>query len=144
VIAVRLAEVREQISSWLCHTQPENDLVRELFLNFDFWQFREPQEELIRAVLGTGGEAGCDVLCVASTGFGKSLLYQLPALYLHAKARGGAAERQVVLVVSPLIALMEDQVTKLSDRHPAHSGFDPLESPLTLEDVRLPLANPSP
>jgi DNA topoisomerase-3 len=62
--------------------------------------FRPHQEEACRAV--TDGE---DVLLVMPTGAGKSLCYQLPGL-----ARGGAT-----LVVSPLIALMEDQVAKLQE-----------------------------
>ncbi len=60
--------------------------------------FRPYQEEVCRAV--TAGE---DALLVMPTGAGKSLCYQLPGL-----ARGGTT-----LVVSPLIALMEDQVQKL-------------------------------
>ena len=50
-----------------------------------------------------GSGVGEDVLLVMPTGAGKSLCYQLPGL-----ARGGTT-----LVISPLIALMEDQVTKL-------------------------------
>ena len=49
--------------------------------------------------------AGEDALLVMPTGAGKSLCYQLPGL-----ARGGTT-----LVISPLIALMEDQVRKLKD-----------------------------
>jgi DNA topoisomerase-3 len=60
--------------------------------------FRPRQEAVCRAVA-----AGQDVLLVMPTGSGKSLCYQLPGL-----ARGGPT-----LVVSPLIALMEDQVAKL-------------------------------
>ncbi len=65
---------------------------------FGFPSFREGQEEIVRAVL-----AGEDVLAVMPTGAGKSLCYQLPTL-----VRGG-----LTVVVSPLIALMRDQVAAL-------------------------------
>jgi DNA topoisomerase-3 len=65
---------------------------------FGFASFRSNQEEVCRTVID-----GQDVLLVMPTGAGKSLCYQLPGI-----ARGGTT-----LVVSPLIALMEDQSTKL-------------------------------
>jgi RecQ family ATP-dependent DNA helicase len=71
------------------------DLLRTAF---GFAGFRANQEAVCRAAV-----AGRDLLLVMPTGSGKSLCYQLPAL-----ARGGAA-----LVISPLIALMEDQAAKL-------------------------------
>src|SRR5438876_12310381 len=71
----------------------------ESFLSlFGLTSFRPGQREVIEAVL-----AGQDCLCVMPTGGGKSLCYQLPAI-----ARPG-----VTLVVSPLIALMKDQVDQL-------------------------------
>ncbi len=78
-------------------TPPERlgELLREVF---KFPGFRPHQEAVCRSV--TRGE---HVLLVMPTGAGKSLCYQLPGL-----ARGGTT-----LVVSPLIALMEDQVGKL-------------------------------
>ena len=80
---------------------------------FGFPSFRTSQEAVCEAVIG-----GRDVLLVMPTGAGKSLCYQLPAV-----ARGGTA-----LVISPLIALMEDQVAKLKERGLAveriHSGRD--------------------
>src|SRR5437867_11362139 len=59
---------------------------------------RPGQEEVIRSVL-----AGRDTLAVMPTGSGKSLTYQLPALVVHGPT----------LVVSPLLALIEDQVGKM-------------------------------
>jgi len=66
---------------------------------FGFASFRPGQEEIVRAVL-----SGENVLAVMPTGSGKSLCYQLPAI-----ARSG-----LTLVVSPLIALMRDQVRALT------------------------------
>ena len=66
---------------------------------FGLEQFRPGQREVIETVM-----SGTDCLCIMPTGGGKSLCYQLPAVM-----RPG-----VVLVVSPLIALMKDQVDSLS------------------------------
>ena len=66
---------------------------------FGYEQFREPQAEVIDTLVN-----GQDALVVVPTGGGKSLCYQLPALM-----RQGTA-----VVISPLIALMQDQVTALS------------------------------
>ncbi|UWZ82238.1 RecQ family ATP-dependent DNA helicase [Occallatibacter riparius] len=88
-------------------------LVQILRDAFGFPAFRANQEEVCRAAV-----AGHDLLLVMPTGSGKSLCYQLPAL-----ARGGTA-----LVISPLIALMEDQVAKLAALGlkvaRIHSGLD--------------------
>ncbi len=67
---------------------------------FGFASFREGQAEIIETIL-----AGRDVLAVMPTGSGKSLCYQLPALL-----RDG-----LTVVVSPLIALMRNQVAQLRD-----------------------------
>jgi ATP-dependent DNA helicase RecQ len=66
---------------------------------FGFSEFRPGQEEIVRAVLD-----GENVLTVMPTGSGKSLCYQLPAI-----VRPG-----LTLVISPLIALMRDQVRALT------------------------------
>src|SRR6516225_4803107 len=66
--------------------------------NFGFDSFRPLQEEIIRDAL-----AGRDVFALLPTGAGKSLCFQLPAL-----GRPG-----LTVVVSPLIALMKDQVDAL-------------------------------
>jgi DNA topoisomerase-3 len=78
---------------------PRSADVHELLRSvFGFSSFRPYQEAVCRAAA-----SGDDLLLVMPTGAGKSLCYQLPGL-----ARGGTT-----LVVSPLIALMEDQVAKL-------------------------------
>ena len=86
---------------------------RELLDAFGFPSFRANQEAVCEAVI-----AGRDVLLVMPTGAGKSLCYQLPGIAL-----GGTT-----LVISPLIALMEDQAAKLKERGFAveriHSGRD--------------------
>jgi ATP-dependent DNA helicase RecQ len=61
-------------------------------------EFRTGQYEIISTIL-----AKQDIIAVLPTGGGKSLCYQLPAL----------ATNQLVIVVSPLIALMKDQVASL-------------------------------
>ena len=75
------------------------NLTSLLHQTFGFASFRANQEAVCRAATD-----GRDVLLVMPTGAGKSLCYQLPAI-----ARGGTA-----LVISPLIALMDDQATKLT------------------------------
>ncbi len=86
-------------------------LVSLLREKFGFSSYKPYQESACRAAT-----LGRDVLLVMPTGAGKSLCYQLPGL-----ARGGTT-----LVVSPLIALMEDQVAKLAGHGLAadriHSG----------------------
>ena len=64
---------------------------------FGYDDFRPGQADIIDAVL-----AGGPVLAVMPTGSGKSMCYQLPALI----------EERLTVVVSPLIALMRDQVTQ--------------------------------
>ena len=75
---------------------PIDDQLRRVF---HLEQFRPAQRQVIEDVL-----AGHDVVCVMPTGAGKSLCFQLPATLL-----GG-----LTLVVSPLIALMADQVAQLN------------------------------
>ena len=89
------------------------DLLDLLQSAFGFEGFRKYQQDVCEAVRG-----GRDVLLVMPTGAGKSLCYQLP----------GYAREGVTLVVSPLIALMEDQVGKLKQMgfraERIHSGRD--------------------
>jgi ATP-dependent DNA helicase RecQ len=92
---------------------------------FGFGAFRPGQEEIVRAVLD-----GENVLAVMPTGSGKSLCYQLPAI-----ARPG-----LTLVISPLIALMRDQVRALGAAGVAagslNSGNEPAENARVLDLLR--------
>ena len=72
-----------------------------LLQRFGLRDFRSGQRDVIDALAG-----GHDVMCVMPTGGGKSLCYQLPSL-----ARPGTT-----IVISPLIALMKDQVDALQTR----------------------------
>lgn len=87
--------------------------------------FRPPQGEIISNLL-----AGRDSLIVLPTGFGKSICFQLPALL----------QEGVTLVLSPLIALMEDQVQALVEKNlPAatlHSQLSPFERKRTLQRLQ--------
>ena len=99
------------------------DLKSLLHSAFGYSSFRPNQEAACRAVI-----EGRDVLLVMPTGSGKSLCYQLPGI-----ARGGTT-----LVISPLIALMEDQVAKLKGRgfivDRIHSGRPRAELRRTCQD----------
>ena len=70
--------------------------------------FRPGQLEIISAIL-----SGFDTLAVLPTGAGKSLCYQIPGLYLEG----------ITIVVSPLIALMKDQISSLKIRNIKASGL---------------------
>jgi RecQ family ATP-dependent DNA helicase len=95
-------------------TTPLHDILNR---TFGFQSFRPNQEPVCRAAV-----EGRDVLLVMPTGSGKSLCYQLP----------GLARQGTTVVISPLIALMEDQVAKLETLGLAvariHSGRDRLAS----------------
>ena len=84
----------------------ESHLLPTLKFVFGFDSFRGHQEEAVKAVL-----RGEDALVLMATGSGKSVCYQLPPLVVRA-ARPGT--RAVSLVVSPLISLMQDQVTSIN------------------------------
>ena len=84
---------------------------------FGYADFRGPQEAIVRHVIGGGSG-----LVLMPTGGGKSLCYQVPALCLPGLA----------VVISPLIALMQDQVEALQQAGVAaaalHSGLEPEEA----------------
>ena len=101
----------------------QEDIKKILIRYWGFSQFRPLQEDIIQAVL-----QGDDVLALLPTGGGKSLCFQVPAL-----AREG-----ICLVVSPLIALMKDQVENLQRKGIAatalHSGMHYREIDLALNN----------
>ncbi|MGB8168650.1 MAG: RecQ family ATP-dependent DNA helicase [Chthoniobacteraceae bacterium] len=85
------------------------DLVKELRTHFGHEEFRDGQEPVVRALLD-----GESALALFPTGAGKSLCYQLPAVLLEGTA----------LIISPLIALMKDQVDALRARGIAAARLD--------------------
>ncbi|HET6455481.1 MAG TPA: RecQ family ATP-dependent DNA helicase [Armatimonadota bacterium] len=101
-----------------------SDLKSSLSANFGFHSFRPGQEEAIQSIMD-----GKNALVVMPTGAGKSLVYQFAALH----------QPGVTLVISPLIALMKDQVESL-DRHriPAtyiNSALQPAEQTRRLQEL---------
>ncbi len=104
---------------------PRADLDASLKSCFGYDRFRPGQREIVEAVL-----AGRDAVGILPTGAGKSLTYQLPARLL-----GG-----VTLVVSPLIALMKDQVDSLDELGIRatflNSSLDPAERRERIQGLR--------
>jgi ATP-dependent DNA helicase RecQ len=97
-----MVDPRERIFHPACVPSSRSELLHELLRErFGMEQFRGLQQEVIETLL-----AGKSALALFPTGAGKSLCYQLPALLLDG----------LTLVVSPLIALMNDQVESLHRR----------------------------
>lgn len=102
-----------QVSATVAGAARAGDAARVLHEVFGHAAFRGDQRRVCEAVIG-----GRDALLVMPTGAGKSLCFQLPAV-----VRGGTC-----LVISPLLALIEDQVAKLNAlglrAERIHSGID--------------------
>lgn len=98
-----------------------SDILRQYW---GYEHFRPMQEEIINAAI-----AGKDVLAMLPTGGGKSICFQVPAMM-----KDGLA-----LVITPLIALMKDQVQNLNDRGiramAVHAGMDRREVDLALNNA---------
>lgn len=97
--------------------QSSENLLKTLEAKFQLQGFRTGQLEVIQAIL-----AGSNVMCVMPTGYGKSLCYQLAALLLDG----------ITVVVSPLVALMKDQVDSLHRRGFLEATF--INSSLTIAE----------
>ncbi|NVP17627.1 RecQ family ATP-dependent DNA helicase [Candidatus Gracilibacteria bacterium] len=101
-----------------------NDLEKILQLKFGLSSFREGQREIIDSVLNKK-----DTLVFMPTGGGKSLTYQLPGVVLDG----------LVIVVSPLISLMKDQVDKLNNlglrAELINSTIDNYDKQIILNDI---------
>ena len=104
--------------------EPTGDKIYEVLKrHWGFTEFRPVQEQIIRAAI-----QGQDTLALMPTGGGKSLTYQVPTL-----AREG-----LCIVITPLIALMKDQVDRLRARRMAavaiHSGLSPRQIDIALDN----------
>ena len=97
---------------------PAHTILREVF---GYAQFRGPQQAIIQHMVGGG-----DALVLMPTGGGKSLCYQIPAIARQQSGHG------ITIVISPLIALMHDQVGTL---HEAGVSAAFLNSTLTFEEA---------
>lgn len=100
--------------TFVCMEGSADKIFEVLKRYWGFTEFRPVQERIIRSAM-----AGRDTLALMPTGGGKSLTYQVP----------GLAQPGLCIVVTPLIALMKDQVDRLRARRiPAvaiHSGLSP-------------------
>ncbi|MTG98358.1 DNA helicase RecQ [Myroides albus] len=98
----------------------EFDLYKELKRFFGFSQFKGLQEDVVKSII-----SGHNTFVIMPTGGGKSLCYQLPALVLEGTA----------IVVSPLIALMKNQVDAIRSLSTEHGIAHVLNSSLTKTEV---------
>jgi ATP-dependent DNA helicase RecQ len=101
------------------------DAIRQILIKYwGYPNFRPRQEEIIQSIL-----AGHDTLALLPTGGGKSICYQVPGLVLDG----------ITLVITPLIALMKDQVDNLKTRNikavALYSGMNAHEYELAMNQV---------
>ena len=101
-------------------TSQNPDIHQLLKTHFGYDSFRPNQLEIIQHVL-----SGRDTLAIMPTGGGKSLCYQLPAL----------AQQGVAIVISPLIALMKDQVDALKGNGVSAAFYNSSQDQQTQQDI---------
>ena len=102
-------------------TTPQNPDIHQLLkTHFGYDSFRPNQLEIIQHVL-----SGRDTLAIMPTGGGKSLCYQLPAL----------AQQGVAIVISPLIALMKDQVDALKGNGVSAAFYNSSQDQQNQQDI---------
>lgn len=99
----------------------KSDLLQQLHDNFGFDAFKGPQEAIIQSLL-----AGRDTFVIMPTGGGKSLCYQLPAM----------VSEGVAIIVSPLIALMKNQVDLVRSYSSKDDVAHFLNSTLNKKEIR--------
>jgi ATP-dependent DNA helicase RecQ/Werner syndrome ATP-dependent helicase len=90
--------------------QFEQKMTESLFKLFGYDKFRKGQLEVLHSII----EQRRDCAVFWATGSGKSLCYQLPALYCYYNNIDINERNKVAIVVSPLISLMQDQCNKLN------------------------------
>jgi ATP-dependent DNA helicase RecQ len=111
----------------LAHTRggadelPPEHLAQALFQHFGHTSFRSGQAAVLRTVLSEGK----DTLALMPTGAGKSLCFQLPSVLLPG----------TVVVISPLIALMADQIAGLADVQALAGRATVINSTLSAEEL---------
>src|ERR1700722_19295685 len=101
--------------------KPGNSLLAHLQEHFGFDAFKDNQDQIIQSVL-----AGKDTFVIMPTGGGKSLCYQLPAIISEG----------VAIIVSPLIALMKNQVDLVRSYSSKDSVAHFLNSTLNKKQIR--------
>ena len=117
------ADARAPPADWATASFPWDDQVQSLLRSvFGLSSWRPLQREVINATM-----QGRDALCLMPAGGGKSLCYQLPALVAPAGS--------VSLVVSPLLALIVDQIGHLQKLNIAVSALTSLSTKEELSDV---------
>ncbi|MBL8533083.1 MAG: DNA helicase RecQ [Betaproteobacteria bacterium] len=126
--AARVLRAAEDLAAISDVPPPECDPGRILTEVFGFSAFRGQQDAIVEHVC-----AGGDAVVLMPTGGGKSLCYQIPAIARHRAGRG------VTIVVSPLIALMHDQVGALEEAGVHAAYLNSSQSPDEAREVETEL-----